>query len=267
MLNLFSVPRKMNQLKVLKVLPPLCGLWLWHHPWFICNYVHEALLDVTKLFLSLRFDPSQKAKEFSIFENLNLVDKRLLSMKPPNHITNAPRSMKSHLCYWKASKYRSFLLYLVPVLYGCLIFNWNTFTFWGIQFISFLNQTWFQKTPLPLNVFFSYLKEPTVVATRQWTFILFSILLTVLKRSLVYYIFTAFFILNGTQNISKQLANVVSSAEFVPPNLSCLLTNMHISPIMLCLFPLWRYQNILFVHDVLQRKREEIQPLFTHHQI
>ena len=57
------------------------------------DYMHGALLGVTKLFMQFWFGPSHKKKEYSIFHKLNVADKRLLALTPPNYITRAPRSI------------------------------------------------------------------------------------------------------------------------------------------------------------------------------
>lgn len=48
------------------------------------------------------------------------IDSRLLSIQPPTGITRSPRSIK-HCCKWKASEWRSWLLfYCIPCLQGLL---------------------------------------------------------------------------------------------------------------------------------------------------
>ena len=81
------------------------------------DYMHGILLGVTKLLMSLWFLPEHKGKAFSLSLFTGLVDKRLKNLKPPNNISRLPRSINDHLKYWKASEFRSFLLYYsLPVL-------------------------------------------------------------------------------------------------------------------------------------------------------
>ena len=52
------------------------------------DYMHGALLGVTKLCLSFWFDSSHKKKEFSIFNKLDIADKRLLALKKTTELHN-----------------------------------------------------------------------------------------------------------------------------------------------------------------------------------
>ena len=83
------------------------------------DYMHGVLLGVTKLLMSLWFLPEHNGKPFSLSSSVMIVDKYLGNLKPPNSITRLPRSIKDHLKYWKASEFRSWLLYFsLPVLRG-----------------------------------------------------------------------------------------------------------------------------------------------------
>ena len=85
------------------------------------DYMHGVLLGVQKLLLSLWFSDTHKGKPFNLREKLCDVDKRLLSIKPTLNISRLPRSIQNDLKYWKASEFRSFLLYYgAPVLNGIL---------------------------------------------------------------------------------------------------------------------------------------------------
>ena len=81
------------------------------------DYMHGILLGVTKLLMSLWFLPEHSSKAFSLVPFVGQIDKRLKNIKPPNNITRLPRSIKDHLKYWKASEFRSWLLYYsLPLL-------------------------------------------------------------------------------------------------------------------------------------------------------
>lgn len=85
------------------------------------DYMHSVLLGVQKLLLRLWFSSEFKSKDFSFHEHVHIVDYRLNNLKPTLDISRLPRSIETDLKYWKASEYRSFLLYFgAPVMYGIL---------------------------------------------------------------------------------------------------------------------------------------------------
>lgn len=85
------------------------------------DYMHGVLLGVQKLLLRLWFSSEFKSKDFSFHEHVHIVDDRLNNLKPTLDISRLPRSIETDLKYWKASEYRSFLLYFgAPVMYGIL---------------------------------------------------------------------------------------------------------------------------------------------------
>ena len=85
------------------------------------DYMHGVLLGVQKLLVSLWFSDTHKGKSFNNCDKLCDVDKRLLSIKPTLNISRLPRSIQNDLKYWKASEFRSFLLYYgAPVMSGIL---------------------------------------------------------------------------------------------------------------------------------------------------
>lgn len=100
--------------------------WLQFFPAFhiisgiAVDYMHGVLLGVQKLLLELWFLPKFGKENFNFQDKQELVDKRLLGIKPTLNITRLPRSILD-LKYWKASEYRSFLLYFGgPVLHDIL---------------------------------------------------------------------------------------------------------------------------------------------------
>ena len=85
------------------------------------DYMHGVLLGVQKLLLNLWFGVSHKSKPFSYYNKVGLADERLLNIKPTSSVSRLPRSIENDLKYWKASEYRSFLLYYgAPILNGIL---------------------------------------------------------------------------------------------------------------------------------------------------
>lgn len=85
------------------------------------DYMHGLLLGVQKLMIRLWFDKSFSKFPFNIHSAVEKVDARLLSLLPTLSITRLPRTIQNHLKYWKASEFRSFLLYYgAPVMYEIL---------------------------------------------------------------------------------------------------------------------------------------------------
>ncbi|XP_028417094.1 uncharacterized protein LOC114541355 [Dendronephthya gigantea] len=79
------------------------------------DYMHAVLLGVMKLLLNLWFGTNRNFP-FSISHKINQVDKRLLSIRPPDCISRCPRSIEAHRKYFKASELRSFLLFYGPAI-------------------------------------------------------------------------------------------------------------------------------------------------------
>ncbi|XP_061183192.1 uncharacterized protein LOC133191454 [Saccostrea echinata] len=110
--------------------PAVCGVkgpsWISYFPHFDCvqgiaiDYMHGVLLGVQKLLLTLWFSPKHKNRDFSISDQSDRLNNRLENIHPTLDITQLPRSI-TDMKYWKASEYRSFLLYYGgPVMYGLL---------------------------------------------------------------------------------------------------------------------------------------------------
>lgn len=110
--------------------PSVCGVkgpsWISYFPHFDCvqgiaiDYMHGVLLGVQKLLLTLWFSPKHKNRDFSISEKSDQLNNRLENIHPTLDITRLPRPI-TDIKYWKASEYRSFLLYYGgPVMYGLL---------------------------------------------------------------------------------------------------------------------------------------------------
>lgn len=84
------------------------------------DYMHGVLLGVHKLLLELWLLPKFGKDNFIFQDKQELVNKRLLGIKPTLNITRLPRSIQD-MKYWKASEFRSFLLYFGgPVLHDIL---------------------------------------------------------------------------------------------------------------------------------------------------
>ena len=84
------------------------------------DYMHCCLLGVTRKLLNLMLDTKFHDKPFYIGRSVRLLDSKLLAIKPVDEISRTPRSLSDRK-HWKASEYRSFLIYYsLPVLYGII---------------------------------------------------------------------------------------------------------------------------------------------------
>ena len=84
------------------------------------DYMHCVLLGVMKLLMSLWFNTTHKHERYYIGRKVGLVDQRLSEINPPSIITRRPRGSE-HFKFYKASEYRSFLLYYsLPILHDIL---------------------------------------------------------------------------------------------------------------------------------------------------
>jgi hypothetical protein len=82
------------------------------------DYMHAVLEGVAKTMLQ-KFWLCGKYKNhrFYLSKDIKVIDKLLLSIKPPHEFRRTPRSIEKSLKYWKASELRAWLLfYSVPIL-------------------------------------------------------------------------------------------------------------------------------------------------------
>ena len=83
--------------------------------------MHCVLSGITKMLLKLWFDSEYSSELWYCGPEVHKADSKLLQIKPPLTITQAPRSIKENRAYWKASEYRAWLLfYSIPVMLGIL---------------------------------------------------------------------------------------------------------------------------------------------------
>ena len=83
---------------------------------FIPDYMHCILLGVCRQLAKLWFDSKNSKMPFYIGLKVNVIDERLLSIKPPSSISRTPRSITLHK-FWKAHEWLAWLLYYgIPVL-------------------------------------------------------------------------------------------------------------------------------------------------------
>uniref|UniRef100_A0ABM0N1J6 Uncharacterized protein LOC102800872 n=1 Tax=Saccoglossus kowalevskii TaxID=10224 RepID=A0ABM0N1J6_SACKO len=101
--------------------------WFLHVPKFDmingmgADYMHCVCLGITKMLLILWTDKTNKDNPWYVGNQLELIDTKILRIKPPHVITRAPRNIFNELSHWKASEFRNFLLfYSIPVLWKIL---------------------------------------------------------------------------------------------------------------------------------------------------
>eukprot|EP00111_Clytia_hemisphaerica_P012766 TCONS_00037556-protein len=194
--------------------------------------MHGVLLGVMKLCLNLWLDKSHKKEPFSIHSNVENVENRLLAIKPPNHISRAPRSVKSTLSYWKASEFRSFLLYyFVPVMKGYLTDTYYQHFYLLVHSIHLLLKTEISENDIQTAKrflrLFVYLFE-RLYKIRYQTINIHSLvhLPATVEELGPLFVYSLFHfedkngyilkMIHGTQNICFQLASAVSASNFLP---------------------------------------------------
>ncbi|KAK6478319.1 hypothetical protein HHUSO_G20613, partial [Huso huso] len=83
---------------------------------FVPDYMHCVLLGVTRQMAKLWFDTQYHNEKFYLGSMVCMIDRILLSIKPPCNISRAPRSVTIRK-YWKAHEWQAWLLfYSVPIL-------------------------------------------------------------------------------------------------------------------------------------------------------
>ncbi|XP_062583950.1 uncharacterized protein LOC134245701 [Saccostrea cucullata] len=108
-----------------------CGFYgrsiITHLPWMefqencTIDYMHGFLLGITKKLLSMWIDGANYQQPYFIGHKLKDIDKILQSIKVPYLIHRSPRKIQNNLNHWKASEFRSFLIYYgLPCLKGHL---------------------------------------------------------------------------------------------------------------------------------------------------
>jgi len=83
--------------------------------------MHGVLLGVQKLLIRLWLTSEFSNKPYNYCKYVCEVDQRLQNIQPTSDISRLPRGIEKDLKYWKASEFRSFLLYFGPsVMCGIL---------------------------------------------------------------------------------------------------------------------------------------------------
>uniref|UniRef100_A0A1X7TS34 Transposase domain-containing protein n=1 Tax=Amphimedon queenslandica TaxID=400682 RepID=A0A1X7TS34_AMPQE len=85
------------------------------------DYMHCVLEGVTKSLLTLWTSSNYHNKPYSIRRDLPIIDAALCTQTPPHEFSRSPRSIVQNMSYWKASEFRSWLLfYSLPLLLNAL---------------------------------------------------------------------------------------------------------------------------------------------------
>lgn len=85
------------------------------------DYMHGALLGITKTLMYNWFSPTKAKKQCFIGNKIGTLNKRFLQMKPPDFIKRLPRDLEKHYRHFKATELQSWLLfYSLPCLIGIL---------------------------------------------------------------------------------------------------------------------------------------------------
>ena len=85
------------------------------------DYMHGVLLGLNKLLIKLWISSTFSKEKYSISQYVEIIDSRLIQLKPPAFITRVPRTLSDHFKYWKASELWSwFFYYSLPVLHDLL---------------------------------------------------------------------------------------------------------------------------------------------------
>ncbi|XP_072019667.1 uncharacterized protein [Amphiura filiformis] len=83
----------------------------------VIDYMHGVLLGISKVLINLWFTSANASEAFSVYSDIAVVDARLLAIKVTHNISRVPRALGAHFKYWKASEFRSWLLYYsLPIL-------------------------------------------------------------------------------------------------------------------------------------------------------
>ena len=84
------------------------------------DYMHTVLKGVVKGLFHKWFSQENHSKDFSMRKHMNIIDKTLLTIKPPKFIPTTPRSIYSWKT-WRAHEYLSFLMYYsIPIFHDIM---------------------------------------------------------------------------------------------------------------------------------------------------
>lgn len=88
------------------------------------DYMHSVLEGVIKNFFRYWILPKYSNSEFSLRNYISQIDKKLLKIKPPSFVPNAPRSIDEYN-NWRAHEYLSFIFYYsLPIFLNIMKFEY-----------------------------------------------------------------------------------------------------------------------------------------------
>ncbi|KAF4525461.1 hypothetical protein B566_EDAN004873, partial [Ephemera danica] len=80
------------------------------------DMMHGVFGGAGKKTLQILTDPTFKGMDFSLSHLSEIIDKKLLQIKPPNFVSRYPRSLKANMAYLKVSELKNFhLYYALPI--------------------------------------------------------------------------------------------------------------------------------------------------------
>jgi Protein of unknown function (DUF1258) len=97
---------------------------------FVVDYMHAALLGTTRQFVKLWFEGNDE--RFSLRRKRATIDSKIRCIRPPKEIRRLPRPLVD-MKYWKASEWRSFLLFYSPVLLRGEFTNAKYYNHWMLM--------------------------------------------------------------------------------------------------------------------------------------
>lgn len=84
------------------------------------DYMHTVLEGVVKSLFHKWFSQENHSKDYSLRKDMNLIDIRILSIRPPKFVPTTPRSIFSWKT-WRAHEYLSFLVYYsIPLFHDIM---------------------------------------------------------------------------------------------------------------------------------------------------
>ena len=128
------------------------------------DYMHAVLEGIVKTLTKCWFTTNNLCKPYYLRPYISEIDKEISRIKPPHEFRRTPRSIES-IKYWKASKYRAFLLfYSVPVLKNYLppdyLYHLSIFVFAIHTLLSTsINPKDLPKVQQHLELFYSLIPE------------------------------------------------------------------------------------------------------------
>ena len=89
------------------------------------DFMHAIYSGIVKKMIKLWTCSKYSDQPYSLRAHISVLDRLILSVKPPHFIQRLPSSIEESLAYWKASQFRAFLFYYsLPVLNGVMEQNY-----------------------------------------------------------------------------------------------------------------------------------------------